>query len=114
MNKRESYLRRKKRIRQKISGSAKRPRLSVYTSNNHVIAQLIDDTKGNTIAYATDINIKNTKGTKTQIAALVGTQIAALAKTKKIDEVVFDRGGRLYHGRVKALAEAAREVGLKF
>ncbi|KKQ94615.1 MAG: 50S ribosomal protein L18 [candidate division CPR2 bacterium GW2011_GWC1_39_9] len=114
MTKREALIRRKNRIRQKISGNAKRPRLSVYTSNNHVIAQLINDEKGNTIAYATDINIKNTKGTKTQIAALVGTEIAKMAKTKKIDEVVFDRGGKLYHGRVKALAEAAREAGLKF
>lgn len=104
---------RKNRIRAKVSGTAARPRLSVSTSNKHIIAQLIDDEAQKTITYISDENIKAT-GTKTEKAAKVGEAIAEAAKKAKVSEVVFDRGGKLYHGRVKALAEAAREKGLNF
>jgi len=105
--------RRKNRIRAKISGTASRPRLSVSSSNLHISAQVIDDTTGTTIVAAYDTETKLT-GTKTEKAAAVGTLIAEKALKAKVTEVVFDRGGKLYHGRVKALAEAAREKGLKF
>lgn len=105
--------RRKNRIRSRISGTATRPRLAVATSNMHVIAQLIDDENGKTLAYTSDLLLKAT-GTKTEKATIVGTAVAEMAKKIKIAEVVFDRGGKLYHGRVKALAEAARVNGLKF
>lgn len=105
--------RRKNRIRAKVAGTAGRPRLAVSSSNKHIVAQLIDDSKGVTLAYASDLNIK-AKSPKTELAKLVGTEIAKKAGEKKITEVVFDRGGKLYHGRVKALAEAARSAGLKF
>jgi large subunit ribosomal protein L18 len=114
MNKVEAFQKRKNRVRSKISGTAAKPRLSVCASNKHIIAQIIDDGKGVTIAYATDTVLKDAKGTKTEKAILVGKEIAAKAKAKKVGEVVFDRGGKLYHGRVKALADAAREAGLKF
>lgn len=103
---------RKTRIRAKISGTASRPRLSVSSSNKHIIAQLIDDEAAKTLAYVTDLKI--TTGTKTEKAAKVGEAIAEASKKAKVTEVVFDRGGKIYHGRVKALAEAAREKGLKF
>jgi len=114
MNKIEAFKNRKKRVRSKISGTAGRPRLSVYASNKHIIAQIIDDTKGETLVYVTDTVIKGVNGTKTEKAMMVGKEIAAKAKAKKIVEVVFDRGGKLYHGRVEALANSAREAGLKF
>lgn len=104
---------RKRRVRSKISGTAQKPRLSVSISLSHVRAQLIDDQKGVTICYADDLKIKDKK-TKTERAKLVGEEIAKKAKEKKISEVVFDRGHNLYHGRVKALAEAARKSGLRF
>ena len=109
----EKKERRKNRIRSKVSGIAARPRLAVFCSNLHISAQLIDDVKGVTLAAATDTEI-NVSGTKTAKAAAVGALIAEKARKVKITEVVFDRGGKLYHGRVKALAEAAREKGLKF
>jgi len=109
----EKKERRKIRVRAKVAGTATRPRLCVSTSNLHVIAQIINDETGKTLAYTSDILAKAT-GTKTEKAAVVGKTIADLAKKEKITEVVFDRGGRLYHGRVKALAEAARAEGLKF
>ncbi len=105
--------RRKNRIRSKIFGTALRPRLSVSVSNLHIIAQVINDEAGNTIAYTSDLLLA-AKGTKTEKAAAVGAAIAELAKKAKIKSVVFDRGGKLYHGRVKALAEAARTNGLEF
>ncbi len=105
--------RRKNRIRSKVAGTAVRPRLAVATSNLHVIAQLIDDNAGKTLAYTSDLLIAAT-GTKTEKAAAVGSAIADMAAKAKITTVVFDRGGRLYHGRVKALAEAARAKGLEF
>ena len=104
--------RRHARVRAKISGTPLRPRLSVFRSNKAIYAQLIDDTTGITLASASDIAIK--KGTGSQRAKEVGAQIAKAAQAKKIETVVFDRGGYLFAGRVKALAEAAREGGLKF
>jgi len=105
--------RRKNRIRATISGTATRPRLAVFCSNMHISAQLIDDVAGVTLASAHDTEIK-VKGTKTEKATAVGNLIAEKASKIKITEIVFDRGGKLYHGRVKALADGAREKGLKF
>ena len=105
------------RIREKMSGTAERPRLNVYRSLNHIYTQLIDDQKGITIVSASTMGKKGeTKSTGGNIAAAkeVGKQIAERAKEKGITKVVFDRGGYLYHGRVKALADAAREAGLEF
>lgn len=104
-----------KRIRKKISGTAELPRLSVFRSNKEIYAQIIDDLSGNTLAAASSLKIKEAKGVaKIEQASLVGKAIAETAKTAGIENVVFDRSGYLYHGRVKALAEAARENGLKF
>ncbi|HVX48283.1 MAG TPA: 50S ribosomal protein L18 [Candidatus Saccharimonadales bacterium] len=105
---------RKQRIRSVVSGTAKRPRLNVHVSNIHVSAQLIDDTAGKTLVAITTVGQKNVKGSMTEKAAWVGTEIAGKAKTAKIKSVVFDRGGKLYHGRVAALADAARKAGLEF
>ncbi len=105
---------RKSRIRSVVSGTAARPRLSVFISNIHISAQLIDDTAHKTIGYATTVGKKEVKGTKTERAAWVGTEIAKQAKSSKIKVVVFDRNGKLYHGRVAALADAARKEGLEF
>lgn len=105
---------RKNRIRAVVSGTADRPRLSVHVSNKHVSAQLIDDVAGKTLGYVTTVGSKDASGTMTERAAWVGGEIAKQAKTKKIKQVVFDRSGKLYHGRVKALADAAREQGLEF
>lgn len=101
------------RIRNKISGTAQRPRLCVYRSNAGIYAQLIDDLAGQTIAAASSKEIKAT-GSKSEIAKQVGTLVASKAKAKGIENVVFDRGGFLYHGRVKSLADGAREGGLTF
>lgn len=111
------YLRRqriRRGIRKKIMGTAERPRLSVFRSNNEIYAQLINDDNGNTLASATSLKIDKKGKNKTEQSKLVGTELAANAKKAEIDTVVFDRGGYLYHGRVKALAEGAREAGLKF
>ena len=104
---------RSNRTRAKIHGTADRPRLSVNISNMHVTAQIIDDDKGATLAYATTVGTKQ-KGSKTELAAFIGSEIAKKAKKAKIEKVVFDRGARLYAGRMKALAEAARKEGLEF
>lgn len=104
---------RKKRTRAKIHGTAERPRLAVFISNAHVTAQIINDDKKATIAYATTVGAKQ-KGTKKELAAFVGTEIGKKAKKAKITKVVFDRGSRLYAGRMSALAEAARKEGLEF
>ena len=107
---------RHKRIRENLSGTSEKPRLSVFRSNANISAQIIDDTKGVTLVSASslekELNIKN--GGNIEAAKVIGAEIAKRAKSKKINEVVFDRGGYLYHGRVAALAEAARENGLKF
>jgi large subunit ribosomal protein L18 len=104
---------RKRRIRAIVSGTAARPRLSVHVSNLHVSAQLIDDEASKTLASVTTVGTKQA-GTMTDKAAWVGAEIAKKAKTAKIKSVVFDRNGKLYHGRVKALADAARKEGLEF
>lgn len=105
-------MRRHNRIRAKISGTKAVPRLAVFRSARHMSAQLIDDVAGNTLAQASDLTLK--KGTKLERAAEVGKEIAAKALAAKMTKVVFDRGGFLYAGRVKALADAARKGGLVF
>jgi large subunit ribosomal protein L18 len=105
--------RRAYRVAAKIHGTAERPRLAVHISNLHISAQLIDDVAGKTLAAASTVGQKTT-GTMTEKAALVGKDIAAKAKKAKIKQVVFDRSSRKYHGRVKALADAAREEGMEF
>lgn len=105
---------RKSRIRSVVIGTEKRPRLSVYVSNVHVTAQLIDDSSHRTLGYVTTVGQKTVKGTMTEKAAWVGQEIAKQAGAHKIKAVVFDRGGKLYHGRVAALADAARKSGLEF
>ena len=102
---------RHERIRKQIIGTKDIPRLNVYRSNNNIYAQIIDDEKGVTLAEASSMKMK---GNNTEIAAKVGEAVAKEAKKAKITKVVFDRGGYLYHGRVKALADAARENGLEF
>lgn len=101
------------RTRAKIHGTADRPRLSAHISNQHVIAQIIDDEKGVTLAYATTVGSKIT-GSMTEKAAKIGTEIGKAAKKAKIEKVVFDRGSKLYAGRMSALADAARKEGLEF
>ncbi len=104
---------RAKRTRAKIHGTAKRPRLTVHFSNQHITAQVIDDDKKVTLCYATTVGSK-ISGTKTEKAAEIGAEIAKKAKTAKIKKVVFDRGSKLYAGRMSALADAARKEGLEF
>ncbi|MDD4937487.1 MAG: 50S ribosomal protein L18 [Candidatus Shapirobacteria bacterium] len=106
--------RRLKRVRGKINLNLGIPRLSVFRSNQHIWAQIIDDKHGSTLVATSSKNLKDIKGTKSQKAALVGQEIAKLALTKKIINIRFDRGLYRYHGRVKALANGAREGGLKF
>jgi large subunit ribosomal protein L18 len=105
---------RHKRIRAKVSGTEKRPRLSVFRSEMHIYAQIIDDVSGKTLVASSDIKMKKGKDKKLDIAKKVGLDIADKAKEKNIENVVFDRGGHMFHGRVKALADGAREGGLKF
>ena len=107
-------LKRHKRIRRNLSGTAERPRLNVFRSNKNIYAQLIDDVEGVTLASASTLDTDVSGDSKVEKAAAVGELIAKRADDKDIVEVVFDRGGYQYHGRVKALAEAARENGLKF
>lgn len=106
--------RRRARVRAKISGTAKRPRLSVFRSLKHINAQLIDDTRSKTLLGASDMELKKEKKNKTDIAFMVGELLAKKAKDKKISSVVFDRASNKYHGRVKSLAEGAKKGGLKF
>lgn len=120
--KRKGRARRHLRIRAKVKGTAKAPRLSVFRSNAHVYAQLIDDVGGKTLANASDLEIKTPKseskkgetGRKVSVSQRVGLLIAEKAKKLGLDSAVFDRGGVKYHGRVKAVADGAREGGLKF
>ena len=115
INKNAMRVKRHIRVRGKISGTPERPRLSVYRSENHIVAQIIDDVAGNTLVAASS-HEKGfaAKGGNCEGAALVGKTLAERALAKGIEEVVFDRGGYVYHGRVKELAEGAREGGLKF
>ena len=104
---------RAKRTRAKIHGTKEQPRLSVFVSNRHIVAQIIDDDKGATLVYATTVGSKMS-GTMKEKAALVGAELAKKAKAAKIKKVVFDRGSKLYAGRMSALADAARKEGLEF
>lgn len=116
--KRDKLARRHLRVRLRVFGTQARPRLSVYRSKTHVYAQIIDDTAGRTLAAASSLDPELRQGLKsggtTDAAKAVGKLLASRAKAANIVAVVFDRGGRLYHGRIKALAEASREGGLKF
>lgn len=112
--KRKNSERRVHRVRKSVTVSAKRPRMSIHVSNAHISAQIIDDTKGITIASASTVGNSSAKGTMTEKAQIIGSQIGKSAKAKKVTTVAFDRGNKLYHGRIKALADAARKEGLKF
>ncbi|MBD2137445.1 50S ribosomal protein L18 [Anabaena sp. FACHB-1237] len=118
LTRRESKQRRHRRVRGKVNGSPERPRLAVFRSNEHIYAQVIDDTKQHTIVAAStvepEIKAKISTGANCDASAQVGKLVAVRALEKGITKVVFDRGGNLYHGRIKALAEAAREAGLDF
>ena len=107
-------VRRHIRVRTKVKGDAKSPRLVVFRSNKNIEAQVIDDNKAMTLVSASSKGLKLKNGSNIEAAKAVGKKIAEECKAKKISNVVFDRGGYIYHGRVKALAEAAREAGLKF
>lgn len=118
-NRREARLRRHIRLRKKIFGTTERPRLSVFRSLHHIYAQVIDDTKGHTVVTASSLDVDlrtelQGKGGNIDAAKVVGAAIAKKALGQGIKQVVFDRGGQIYHGRVKALAAAARENGLEF
>ena len=102
------------RIREKLSGTAERPRLNVYRSLNHIYAQIIDDQKGETLVSASSLSLKLKTGGNVATAKEIGKAIAERGIEKGVKKVVFDRGGFLYHGRIKALADAAREAGLEF
>jgi large subunit ribosomal protein L18 len=118
LTRRESRERRHRRIRGKISGSSQRPRLAIFRSNEHIYAQVIDDTQHRTLAAAStvepELKSKLASGATCQASIEVGKLIAARSQEQGISKVVFDRGGNLYHGRIKALADAAREAGLEF
>lgn len=103
-----------RKIRMKIMGTKERPRLCVFRSNRHIYVQLIDDEKGKVLAVVSDLNVKSEKGGKINKAKTVGELLAKMALIKKINEVIFDRGGFLFHGRIKAVADGARQAGLKF
>ena len=115
LTKPQARARRHRRVRGKVHGTAERPRLVVFRSNKGIEAQLVDDVEGKTLAAASSLKLKKSfKGEKTKQAAEVGKLLAENARQANVETVVFDRAGYLYHGRVKALAEAAREGGLKF
>jgi large subunit ribosomal protein L18 len=114
MTKRQARLRRHRRVRGKVAGTAERPRLVVFRSNRGIFAQLIDDEAARTLAAAGWNSLGKLDGSKTEQAAEVGKALGKAAKAAGIETCVFDRGGYLYHGRVKALADAAREEGLRF
>ena len=114
MTVRQARLRRHRRVRGRVRGTAECPRLVVFRSNRGITAQLVDDLSGRTLASASHLALTSFSGSKSEQAAEVGKLLAGKAKQAGIDSCVFDRGGYLYHGRVKALAEAAREGGLRF
>ncbi len=117
VDKKAALRRRHNRVRKRVFGTPDRPRLCIFRSLNHIYAQVVDDTEGRTLVYASSLdadiksNLENV--TKTKQAAIVGTVVAERARNKGISQVVFDRGGRKYHGRIKALADAIREGGLR-
>ena len=113
-SKKDKRLKIRKRIRSKIFGTESTPRLAVFRSNNEIYAQIINDDKGHTLFSSTSLNLKKEKLTKTEIAKSIGAEIGEKAIKKGIKTVVFDRGGFIYHGRIKAFAESARQKGLKF
>ena len=112
--KNEERLRRHKRVRRVVSGTPDCPRLNVFRSNKHIYAQIIDDTTGKTLAASSSVVLKLEQGGNIEAAKKVGADIAEKCKALNIESVRFDRGGYVYHGRVQALADAAREAGLKF
>ena len=114
VSKNETRKRRHARVRAKVSGTTACPRLNVFRSNSHIFAQIIDDTNGTTLVSSSSLALKLESSSNIEAATSVGTDIAKKALEKNITNVVFDRGGYVYHGRVKALAEAARAAGLKF
>jgi len=114
ISKNEERMRRHARVRTKISGTPECPRLNVFRSNANIHVQVIDDVNGKTLVAVSSVELKLENGGNIEAAKAVGTEIAKRAKKKKIKKVVFDRGGYIYHGRVKALADAAREAGLEF
>ena len=114
ISRKSARLKRKVRIRKKISGDAQTPRLVVFRSNKHIYAQIINDELGETLAASSTLALPEAKGHNKQTASLIGKDIAAKAIEKNISSVVFDRNGYYYHGRIKALADGAREAGLKF
>jgi large subunit ribosomal protein L18 len=116
LSKTERRQRIKSRIRKVVNGTSERPRLAIFRSNKEIYAQIVDDTTGKTLVAASsrDKDITAEKGTRIEVAALVGKAVAERAKKAGIETISFDRGGYLYHGRVKSLAEGAREGGLKF
>lgn len=114
VSKNEERTRRHERVRTKISGTPARPRLNVFRSNAHIHAQIIDDVNGKTLVAASSVEMKLANGGNMEAAKAVGAEVAKRALEANITEVVFDRGGYVYHGRVQALADAAREAGLKF
>jgi len=117
MSKNDPRLHRKERIRKRLSGTTERPRLAVYKSLRHIYAQVVDDSTGRTLAFASSLSKElkgKLEGKKSDDAKAVGTLIAQKAKAAKVELVVFDRSGFPYHGRIAAVAEAAREAGLKF
>lgn len=111
---RDQKIQRKNRVKAQITGTPERPRLTVSISNRHITAQVIDDQAKKTIVYVSSVGKKTMADTMTKEAEVLGTELAKKAKTAKVSKVVFDRGSRLYHGRIKALADAAREGGLEF
>ncbi|MBQ7888928.1 MAG: 50S ribosomal protein L18 [Erysipelotrichaceae bacterium] len=114
VSKNEERTRRHARVRTKINGTPERPRLNVFRSNAHIHAQIIDDVNGKTLVAASSVEMKLANGGNVEAAKAVGAEVAKRALEANITEVVFDRGGYVYHGRVQALADAAREAGLKF
>ena len=113
-NRNVARTRRHARVRKSLAGTAGRPRLAIFRSLTHIYAQVIDDATGRTLAQASSLEVKDGSGTKSDLAKAVGTRVAEKAKAAGIEEVIFDRGGYRYHGRVKALADAARSNGLRF
>ncbi len=115
MNSYKKRLVRKLRTRKKVNGTTERPRLSVFRSLNHIYAQIINDENGNTLIQANSLEIKNNKAaTKTEVAAEVGVLLGQRAKEKKVKQLVFDKNGYKYHGRIKALADSVRKEGVQF